>query len=127
MRIRIPELLEQRGVSAYAVARDSRGRISLSTIYRLRERRGQLETFAADMLEALCDVLGVTPCELLERDENGAADPRIAGPDLRSRIQATAKAAEVLDTEPPALTLRPPASGPAVPPPTRPPTTRRKR
>lgn len=75
MRLRIPELLTERGLTPYAVARDSEGRISLSTIYRLKDRRGQLDTFAADMLEALCDVLRVKPGDLFERDENGAVAP----------------------------------------------------
>ena len=78
MRIRINELLEARGLTAYAVARASGDRISLSTIYRLKERDGRLDTFAADMLEALCDVFDVTPGELLERDDNGALPPRSA-------------------------------------------------
>jgi DNA-binding Xre family transcriptional regulator len=75
MRLRIPELLEQRGITPYAVARDSDERISRSTIYRLVERRGRLNTFAADMLEALCEILKVQPGELFERDDNGAAPP----------------------------------------------------
>ena len=72
MRLRFPELLESKGVTPYALARDSQGRISLSTVYRLKKARGRIETFAADMLEAMCDVLGVTPGELFERDDNGA-------------------------------------------------------
>jgi DNA-binding Xre family transcriptional regulator len=68
MRVRIPELLDEKGTNAYRVARDSGERISLSTIYRLKKSRGHLETFSSDLLEALCDVLRVTPGELLERD-----------------------------------------------------------
>jgi DNA-binding Xre family transcriptional regulator len=79
MRIRFPELLKERGLTAYAVARDSGGRISLSTIYRLKERDGRLDTFAADMLEALCDVFDVTPGDLLERDDNGAVPSQATG------------------------------------------------
>jgi DNA-binding Xre family transcriptional regulator len=97
MRLRIPELLAERGLTPYAVARDSGGRISLSTIYRLKDRRGQLDTFAADMLEALCDVLGVKPGDLFERDENGAASPNAATgrarkPAARKRATKTARA-----------------------------------
>jgi len=69
MRLRIPELLTEKGISAYAVARDSRDRISLSTIYRLTKARGRLETFSNDLLEGLCDVLDVTPADLWERDK----------------------------------------------------------
>ena len=75
VRVRIPELLaadEKVGrteTTAYALAKNSAGRISLSTAYRLVKRRGQLESFESKLLEALCDVLGVEPGELLERDK----------------------------------------------------------
>lgn len=68
MRLRIPELLKSRGITPYALAKRSAGRISLSTVYRLVERRGQLSTYSADLLNALCDVLDIKPGELFERD-----------------------------------------------------------
>jgi DNA-binding Xre family transcriptional regulator len=68
MRLRIPELLAARGMTPYALAKASGGRISMSTAYRLKDSRGRLETYAAEMLEALCDVFDVTPGELLERE-----------------------------------------------------------
>ncbi len=55
-------------MTAYALAKQSDGRISLSTSYRLCRMNGRLESFEAAALEALCDVLGVTPGELFERD-----------------------------------------------------------
>jgi DNA-binding Xre family transcriptional regulator len=71
MRLRLPELLEEHDppLTAYAVAKSkaAHGRISLSTIYRLIRQRGQVESFDAELLEALCDVLGVEPGRLLER------------------------------------------------------------
>ena len=68
MRVRIPELLEERNLSAYGLARASGGRISLSAAYRLSRSRGRVQFFDNDLLEALCDVLEVEPGDLFERD-----------------------------------------------------------
>ena len=68
MRLRLPELLKEHDITAYEIAKRSGGRISPSTLYRLNRKRGAVELFSADLLEALCDVLGVEPGELLERD-----------------------------------------------------------
>jgi DNA-binding Xre family transcriptional regulator len=68
MRLRLPELLEEHGLTAYEVSKRSGGRISTSTLYRLTRVRGTVELFSATLLEALCDVLGVGPGELLERE-----------------------------------------------------------
>lgn len=73
MRFRIPELLDARGWSAYALARASDGRVSMSTAYRLKKLGGRVQTFDADLCEALCDVLGVEPGELFERNRAPAA------------------------------------------------------
>ncbi len=67
MRLRLPELLDERGLTAYALARDSDGRISEATAYRLVRQRGKVKTFDGDLLDALCDVLGVEPNDVLER------------------------------------------------------------
>ena len=69
MRLRLPELLDARGMSAYALSKASDGRISMSTAYRVSKLRGKLQNFDAEMLEALCDVLEVDPGELWERDK----------------------------------------------------------
>ena len=68
MRLRLPELLEARGLTAHAVAVQSGGRINRATLYRLVRAKGRVRLLDADLLEALCDVLGVEPGELLERD-----------------------------------------------------------
>lgn len=68
MRLRLPELMKAQGITAYAVAQRSGGRISLSTAYRLARLDGRVQTFDAEMLEALCDVFGVGPGDLLERE-----------------------------------------------------------
>jgi DNA-binding Xre family transcriptional regulator len=68
MRIRINELLEARGLSPYGLAMGSKGRISLSAAHRLARENGRVKLFSAALLDALCDVLGVEPNELLERE-----------------------------------------------------------
>ena len=67
MRLRIPELLERRGLTPYALASQSEGRISMSTAYRINRQRGRLKCFDADLVEALCDILKVEPSDLFER------------------------------------------------------------
>jgi hypothetical protein len=67
MRVRFPELLKRSGLTPYAVAKQSDDRISLSTAYRFNRSGGRLNTFDAAVLEALCDIFGVQPGELLER------------------------------------------------------------
>lgn len=71
MRVRIPELLNERGLTPYALSKKSSGRISLSTAYRLKRRHGRAHTFDAELLDALCDAFGVGPGELLEQDRGG--------------------------------------------------------
>lgn len=68
MRLRLPELMKQHGLTAYAVSRQSAGRISLSTAYRLVRMDGRVQSFDAEMLEALCEVFHCAPGELLERE-----------------------------------------------------------
>lgn len=70
MRLRLPELLREHKppLTPYAVAKASGGRISPSTIYRLTRHRGRVQNFDGELLEALCDVLGVEPGALLQRE-----------------------------------------------------------
>lgn len=68
MRLRLPELMARRGMTAYQVSKASAGRISRSAAYRVVRMNGKLDNFDAEMLEALCDVFGVGPGELLERE-----------------------------------------------------------
>lgn len=71
VRIRVPELLKKRKLTAYGLAQASGGRISMSAAYRLTRAKGRVQFFDADLLEALCDVLHVEPGELLEREHKG--------------------------------------------------------
>lgn len=72
MRLRIPELLDQKGLTAYHLAKQSDDRISLSAAYRYVKLKGRVKYFDADLLEALCDVLHVEPGELFERSARAA-------------------------------------------------------
>lgn len=67
IRLRVGDLLEERGMTAYQLAKKSGGRISLSAAYRLAE--GNAGTFPPSwvMLETLCDVLKVDVCDLFHR------------------------------------------------------------
>ena len=68
MRVRLAELLESRGMTAYSVAQQSDGRVSTSALYRLLKNDGRVRLLDADLLDALCDVFDVGPGELLERE-----------------------------------------------------------
>lgn len=67
IRLRLPELLEEHDLTAYEIAARSEGRIDASTLYRLTRQRGEVDRLSTPLLDALCDVLGVAPGELLER------------------------------------------------------------
>ena len=71
VRLRIVELLRRRGMTPYALATASRGRISLPMAYRLVRARGRFVTVKATVLEALCDVFQVDPADLLESERRG--------------------------------------------------------
>jgi hypothetical protein len=67
VRLRIPELLEEQGLTPYHLSKRSGGRISLSTAYRLVRLEGRVRRFEADLLEVLCEVLGLKdPGKLFE-------------------------------------------------------------
>ena len=67
LRLRVRELLAQKKETPYWLAKSSGERISMSTVYRLAERDGRLDTFGMELLEALMDVFGVPIEELIER------------------------------------------------------------
>lgn len=66
MRLRLPELLKERGMTAYGVAKESGGRLAIRSLYRLVKRRGRVTMVSAKTIDALCDVLKATPNELIE-------------------------------------------------------------
>ena len=67
MRLRLPELLEEHGLTAYALAKASGGKIDMSQAYRLTRCRGRVRYLDTKLLDALCDALSVEPGALLER------------------------------------------------------------
>jgi len=66
VRLRLPELLEERGLTAYALSVATGGKISMSTVYRWTRARGRIQTLDTGLLAALCDALGAGPAEVLE-------------------------------------------------------------
>ena len=69
MRLLLPELRDEKGLTAYHLAKTSGGRISLSAAYRYVRLEGRIASFDGDVLEAMCDVIEVPPGELLEREK----------------------------------------------------------
>lgn len=79
MRLRIPELLQEHGLTPYGLSVRSKGRLSLSTAYRLARVKGRVKSFDARLLDVICDTLKIEPSDLLERDRdarNSSATPR---------------------------------------------------
>jgi hypothetical protein len=78
MRLRLPELLDERKTTAYAIAQKSDGRIDESTLYGLARKRGNVRYLDSELLESLFNVLYLTKLdELLEmgREKADAANP----------------------------------------------------
>jgi DNA-binding Xre family transcriptional regulator len=71
IRIRLPELLNEEIPTAYAIAKASVDRISLSAAHRLVRARGAVRRYDADVLEALCEMFDIGPGELLEISRDG--------------------------------------------------------
>ncbi len=67
IQLRISELLRQRGMTPYALAKASQGRISLSGAYRLMKANGFFSCIRASVLDAMCDILKVNAADLLTR------------------------------------------------------------
>src|SRR2546425_379584 len=63
IRLRLPELLEERGLTAYALSVATGGKISMSTVYRWTRARGRIQTIDTGLLAALCDALDAGPAE----------------------------------------------------------------
>lgn len=78
--------MEERGLTAYAVAQRSDGRISMSTAYRLSRLQGRVDNFDASVLDAMCDVFECEPGDLLERERPAPAAMRL--PDSSQSLDA---------------------------------------
>lgn len=64
VRLRVADLMEERGVTPYRLAAASGGRIAQRTAYRLANR--EKAALYPEEIAALCDVLGVGLAELFE-------------------------------------------------------------
>lgn len=66
IRIKLPELLNAEIGTAYAIAKASKDRISMSAAHRLLAAKGAVKRYDADVIEALCEIFRVHPGELFE-------------------------------------------------------------
>jgi DNA-binding Xre family transcriptional regulator len=64
VRLRVAELLEKRGETAYQLAKATG--MTMNRAYRLASEDGQFDALRADALDALCRYFGVQPGKLLE-------------------------------------------------------------
>jgi DNA-binding Xre family transcriptional regulator len=86
MRLRIPELMEERKIpTAYRLQQLSGGRLSLTNATHLVEKGGNTSSVRMRTLEVLCDIFGVGPGELLERDADAQPSRPSGQPALRKR------------------------------------------
>lgn len=70
MRLRLPELMRERGMrSAYALMKASRGEMNITTAARLVAANGHPTRLDMTTLDTLCDIFGVGPGDLLEREK----------------------------------------------------------
>lgn len=67
IRLRLPELLESRGMSAYAFAKATSPALSRSLAYRLVATRGDFRCLKPGQIEAMCSALDVKPGSLFVR------------------------------------------------------------
>ena len=69
IRLRVAELLEARGETAYALAQGAK--LTLPRAYRLARPDGRFQRIEAEALDALCRYFDVQPGELLEYVSGG--------------------------------------------------------
>jgi DNA-binding Xre family transcriptional regulator len=70
MRLRLPDLMKSRGMhNAYSLMKASRGALTITTAVRLVDSDGKPKRIDMTTLDTLCDIFGVGPGELLERDK----------------------------------------------------------
>lgn len=66
VRLRLPEALGD--LTPYEVAKRSDGRIVVQSLYRLVRQEGRVRMMDAGLIDALCDVLGLEPGDLIVRE-----------------------------------------------------------
>ena len=74
IRLTVWRLLKARGLTAYALARDTD--LTEPRAYRLAAEDGAFDRLEADALEMLCEYFGVQPGELLEWVPGKRRQPR---------------------------------------------------
>lgn len=57
VRLRLPELLTERGHTTWTIAQASNGKLSYNTLYRVAKNRGRMKLFDAALCQALVDTL----------------------------------------------------------------------
>lgn len=75
MRLRLPELLEERKVTVYRIAQDTDGDIDQSALYRIVRKRGVGRYLDTELADKLCAYFGIGPGELLEQEGKSAKAP----------------------------------------------------
>jgi DNA-binding Xre family transcriptional regulator len=92
MRLRIPELMETHEPepikTAYKLQQLSRGRLSMTNATHLVEKRGNTSSVRMTTLEVLCDIFGVGPGDLLERDADAQPPAPVETPAVTKRKSA---------------------------------------
>jgi DNA-binding Xre family transcriptional regulator len=66
VRLRIPELFKELQITALDVARLSDGRIGQSTVYRWQQLQGRVSRIDCEVIEDLCEALGVGLADVVE-------------------------------------------------------------
>lgn len=69
IRLRFPEFLEERGLTGYRLSIATRGKVSLSTIYRWVRTRGRVRTINTALLDAICEAFDASLGDLLEMEK----------------------------------------------------------
>lgn len=64
VRLRVAELLKERGISWYRLAQITG--LSQTQVYRMRNAKGHFDRLTQDMLDKLCSGLEVQPGDILE-------------------------------------------------------------
>jgi DNA-binding Xre family transcriptional regulator len=65
VRLTVPDILSERAMTPYALAKLVEGRVSRSAVYRMAA--GEKVSLGLDEIAALCDALEVEPGTLFER------------------------------------------------------------
>jgi DNA-binding Xre family transcriptional regulator len=67
--MRLPDLMQARGMrNAYSLMKASKGALTITTAVRLVDANGKPKRVDFTTLDTLCDIFGIGPGELLERD-----------------------------------------------------------